>query len=95
MFPWDLCISLFCSVYIYFWFNFDALAQGNAYRPIQEPINYRESSGDRTRYLQTEATSPADTCPAGSFHATEIVSKSNDMPEAALDNWQLVWDAQV
>ena len=23
------------------WFNFDALAQGNAYKPTKEPINYR------------------------------------------------------
>ena len=30
------------------WFNFDALAQGNAYKPTKEPINYRGPGGDRT-----------------------------------------------
>ena len=80
------------------WLNFDALAQGNAYKPTKEPINYRGHGGDRTHDLQTEATPTAASCPARSLHATEIVSKkrnSNDMPEAALDNWQPVWNAQV
>ena len=27
------------------WFNFDALAQGNAYKPTKEPINYRGPGG--------------------------------------------------
>ena len=36
------------------WFNFDALAQGNAYKPTKEPINYRGPGGDRTHDLQTE-----------------------------------------
>ena len=40
------------------WFNFDALAQGSAYKPTKEPINYRGSGGDRTHDLQTEATYP-------------------------------------
>ena len=56
------------------WFNFDALAQGNAYIPTKEPINYRGPGGDRTQDLQTEATPPAASCPAQSLHATEIVS---------------------
>ena len=43
------CFTLCC-------FNFDTLAQGNAHKPTKELKNYREPSGDRTRYLQTEAT---------------------------------------
>ena len=86
-------------IYIFFcWFNFDALAQGNAYKPTKEPINYRGPGGDRTHDLQTEATPPAASCPARTLHATEIAPKkrnSNDMPVAALDNWQPVWNAQV
>ena len=78
------------------WFNFDALAQGNAYKPTKEPINYRGPGGDRTHDLQTEATPPAASCPARTLHATEIAPKkrnSNDVPVAALDNWQPVWNA--
>ena len=41
------------------WFNLYALAQGNACKPVKEPINYRGPSGDWTRYLQTEATPTA------------------------------------
>ena len=38
-------------VYNYiWWFNFDALAQGNAYKHTKEPINYRGSIWDRTHY---------------------------------------------
>ena len=79
-------------------FNFEALAQGNAYKPIKEPINYRGSGGDWTHDLQTKATPPVASCPARSLHATEIVSikhNPNDIPEAALDNWQPVWNAQL
>ena len=36
----DNVIIQFC------WFNFDALAQGNAYKPTKEPINYRGPGGD-------------------------------------------------
>ena len=41
----------FLSTYIHinihiYWINFDALAQGNAYKPTKEPINYRELSGN-------------------------------------------------
>ena len=71
------------------WFNFDALTQGNAYKATKEPINYRGPGGDRTHDLQTEATPPAASCPARTFHATEIAPKkrnSNDVPVAALDN---------
>ena len=78
------------------WFNFDALAQGNVYKPTKEPINYRGPGGDRTHDLQTEATPPAASCPARTLHATEIAPKkrnSNDVPVAALDNWQPVWNA--
>ena len=58
------------------WFNFDALAQGNAYKPTKEPINYRGPGGDRTHDLQTEATPPAASCPARTLHATEIALKN-------------------
>ena len=58
------------------WFNFDALAQGNAYKPTKEPINYHGPSGDRTHDLQTEATPPAASCPARTLHVTEIASKN-------------------
>ena len=34
------------------WFNFDALAQENAYKPTKEPINYRGPSLPHT-YIQT------------------------------------------
>ena len=64
-------------IYIYIcWFNFDALAQGNAYKPTKEPINYRGPGGDRTHDLQTEATPPAASCPARTLHATEIAPKT-------------------
>ena len=58
------------------WFDFDALAQGNAYKPTKEPINYRGPGGDRTHDLQTEATPPAASCPARTLHATEIAPKN-------------------
>ena len=58
------------------WFNFGALAQGNAYKPTKEPINYRGPGGDRPHDLQTEATPPAASCPARTLHATEIASKN-------------------
>ena len=58
------------------WFNFDALAQGNAYTPTKELINYRGPDRDRTHDLQTEATPPAASCPARTLHATEIASKN-------------------
>ena len=91
--------SRMCALYIYVyicWFNFDALAQGNAYKPTKEPMNYRGPGGDQTHDLQTEATPPAASCPACTLHATEIAPKkrnSNDVPVAALDNWQPVWNA--
>ena len=58
------------------WFNFNALAQGNAYKPTKEPINYRGPGGDRTHDLQTEATPLAASCPTRTLHATEIASKN-------------------
>ena len=58
------------------WFNFDALAQGNAYKPTKEPINYRGPGGDRTHDLQTEATPSAASCQARTLHATEIAPKN-------------------
>ena len=58
------------------WFNFDALAQGNAYKPTKEPINYRGPGGDRTHDFQTEATPPAASCPARTLHATEFAPKN-------------------
>ena len=58
------------------WFDFDALTQGNAYKPTKEPINYLGPGGDRTHDLQTEATPPAASCSARSLHATEIVSEN-------------------
>ena len=66
------------------WFNRDSLAQENAHKPTKEPINSRGPSGDRTHYLPTEPTLSAASCPARSFHVTEIVSNKNpnDMPEA-------------
>ena len=54
------------------WFNFDALAQGNAYKPTKERINYRGPGRDRTHDLKTEEAPPAASCPARSLHATEI-----------------------
>ena len=33
------------------WFNFDARAQGNAYKPTKEPMNYRGTGRDRTHDL--------------------------------------------
>ena len=62
--------------YIFVWFDVDALAQGNAYKPTKEPINYRGPGVDRPHDLQTVATPPAASCPARSLHATEIVSKT-------------------
>ena len=71
--------SIICNVrfflYMFVGFNFSALAQGNAYKPTKETINYRGPGGDRTHDLQTEATPPAASCPARTLHATEIASK--------------------
>ena len=68
---------IYIHTYIHIcWFNFDALAQGNAYKPTKEPINYRGPDGDRTHDLQTEATPPAASCPARTLHATEIAPKN-------------------
>ena len=76
-------ISCMARVYMHiYWFNFDTLAQGNAYKPTKEPMNYRGPSGDRTHYLQTEATPPAASCTARSLHATEIVSKTQSQWQA-------------
>ena len=61
-FTWLWLPKVSCCIYIYIyicWFNFDALAQGNAYKPTKEPTNYRGPGGDRTHDLQTEATPPA------------------------------------
>ena len=49
------------------WLKFDALAQGNTYKPTKEPINYHGPGGDQTHDLQTEATPPAASCPARSL----------------------------
>ena len=68
-------IYIYIDIYIC-WFNFDALAQGNAYKPTKEPINYRGPGGDRTHDLQTEATPPAASCLARTLHATEIAPKN-------------------
>ena len=77
---WPSQLSLIRTIYIRYiyicWFNFDALAQGNAYKPTKEPINYRGPGGDRTHDLQTEATPPAASCPARTLHATEIAPKN-------------------
>ena len=79
--PWHMDThtphTYYIYIYIYIcWFNFDALAQGNAYKPTKEPINYRGPGGDRTHDLQTEATPPAASCPARTLHATEIAPKN-------------------
>ena len=71
------------------WFNFDALAQENPYKPTKEPINYRGPGGDLTHDLQTEATPSAARCPASTLHAIEFAPKKRnfyDVPVAALDN---------
>ena len=69
------------------WFNFDALAQGNAYKPTKEPINYRGPGGDRTHDLQTEATPPAASCPARTLHATEIAPKNATLMTCPWLHW--------
>ena len=75
--PQPFGIHTYIHTYIHIcWFNFDALAQGNAYKPTNEPINYRGPDGDRTHDLQTEATPPAASCPARTLHATEIAPKN-------------------
>ena len=58
------------------WFDFYALAQGNAYKPAKEPINYRGPGGYQTHDLQTEATPPAASCPARTLHAIELAPKN-------------------
>ena len=70
-------IHTYMHTYIHIcWINFDALAQGNAYKPTKEPINYRGPGGERTHDLQTDATPPAASCPARTLHATEIAPKN-------------------
>ena len=70
------CMYVHCIKMIICWFNVDALAQVNAYKPTKEPINYRGPGGDRTHDLKTEATPQAASCPARSLHAIQIVSKN-------------------
>ena len=76
----DILSLLLCHVahYIntYIWLNCDALAQGNVYKSIKEPINYRGPGGEQTHDFQTEATPPAASYPARSLHVTKIVSKT-------------------
>ena len=52
------CMHAYTYIHVY-WFNLDALAQGNTYKHTKKSINYRKPNGDWTRYLQTEATPPA------------------------------------
>ena len=66
----DMVCELILVQYVFVWFDFDALVQGNAYKPTKEPTNYHGPGGDRTHNLQTEATPPAASCPARSLHAT-------------------------
>ena len=65
------------------WLNFDGLAQGNAYKPTKEPINYHGPGGDWTYDLQTEATLPAASFSVWSLHATEMAS-INTIPVTCL-----------
>ena len=58
------------------WFNFDALAQENAYKPTKKPINYRGQGGDLTHDLQTEPTPPPVSFPARTLHAIEFAPKT-------------------
>ena len=54
-------------------FDYEAMAQGTAYKPTKEPLTYRGSSSDRTRYFQTETSLPAAICAARSFYVIGIV----------------------
>ena len=87
-------------LYIYIcWFNFDALAQGNAYKPthkrnrqiIVDPAGI-ELTTSRLRQLRQLLV-------VQHVHFTPLKLRkkrnSSDMPEAALDNWQPVGNAQV
>ena len=67
-------VKLFPGNFRQLW-QYLALAQGNAYKPAKEPINYRGPSGNWTRHLQTEAPPPVSSYPARSFHITDIVSR--------------------
>ena len=79
-------------IYIYIcWFDFDALAQGNAYIPTKEPINYHGPGGDRTHGLQTEATPSAARCPARSLQATEVVSKNTILLTCPGMHWTYIY----
>ena len=74
------------------WFDFDALAQGTHINPL---MNYLGPSGNRTHYWGNIAS-----CQLFSPFALDqwnyvIIHNPNDMPQAALDNWQPVWNAQV
>ena len=55
----NLCVYIYTYIHNLCWFNFSALAQGNAYKPTKESINYRAPGGDWTHDPQTEATLPA------------------------------------
>ena len=78
------------------WFNFDALAQGNAYKP--------HKGTDKLSWTKRGSNSrPPDwgnsaSCQLSSTYASRHWNRakkrnSNDVPVAALDNWQPVWNA--
>ena len=70
------------------WFNFDALAQGNAYKPTEEPINYRGPGGIELTTSRLRQLRQLPVVQHVRFTPLILRQKrnSNDMPEAALDN---------
>ena len=61
-------IHPYTRAYIFVSSIFDALAQGNAYKPTKEPISYRGPGRDRTNDLQTKATPSPASCPVRSLY---------------------------
>ena len=90
------CLLLSISMLWHRQADFDALAQGIACNPTIEPINYR-GRGSNSRPLKLRQPRQLPVVQHVRFMPLKSRQKhnSNDMPEAALDNWQPVWNAQV
>ena len=75
------------------WFDFDALAQGNAYKATKGLINYHGLSGDQTHGLQTEETPQLPVVQHVCFMPQKLCKKHN--PKATCSTGQLTTRLEV
>ena len=79
------------------WFNFDALTQGSTYKLTKEQNNIVDPVGIEITTSRPRQHRQLPVVQHDRFMPLKLCQKHNpnDMPEAALDNWQPVWNAQV